>query len=578
MVRYKGRVQDLFWVLFLPVMAGFGIPGNDNDEIRLSGALELNDLASAATTDGEEGMPERGQFLFIYSYQGQTIEPEISITRNGETAASLSRLSAVSSDTLVNLQADKGDELVFDIQFDNDRATVFLHNSFASFEQGFWANQFSVNFFLLDEDGNPVEFLGTMSMVFYLFPPFNGFEFTGNPTSIAPGGHSTLNLQAIEAPNEPVIVPEATMVALQTSPTGIRLGGYSLPDFGLHRVQGITATYGLLTGTRLWYEADPDSTLLEGTSETVSLLAFSPYDVNINGGTAVEVSVDEEEDISIEFVSPIDSDVWPTLPGFSFSGRNINENNIVNGLIEVTKGDEPLSGKSIEISVEFQAESGGHHHNNAPPDSLMGEIVFEFGSTTDQEGEVLFDYVTPTFSGIFFLKAQVDVNNVTYEESFLLEVKVPDLEPLEDSPFYEKIGAPDNNVNTNDPCREPETLTSVHFDNHYGVPELLTAINNIAREYYNFDNQTKLRVNDISLKWGGIFDIFNNWRNPHWEHRIGKQADIGIMGINQDGSCNLELNSNFIIARINRHTDEKTYIHFEDEEETIIDHFHIRVR
>lgn len=33
-------------------------------------------------------------------------------------------------------------------------------------------------------------------------------------------------------------------------------------------------------------------------------------------------------------------------------------------------------------------------------------------------------------------------------------------------------------------------------------------------------------INDMSLVRGGLFDINNNWAQPHMEHRVGINADI----------------------------------------------------
>ncbi|MDZ7716205.1 MAG: hypothetical protein U5J95_08345 [Balneolaceae bacterium] len=54
---------------------------------------------------------------------------------------------------------------------------------------------------------------------------------------------------------------------------------------------------------------------------------------------------------------------------------------------------------------------------------------------------------------------------------------------LPDSPFYEKVGAPDNHNGTNDPCRAPESLTSSHFSNHWGTETLVASLQNIAATF-----------------------------------------------------------------------------------------------
>jgi len=37
-------------------------------------------------------------------------------------------------------------------------------------------------------------------------------------------------------------------------------------------------------------------------------------------------------------------------------------------------------------------------------------------------------------------------------------------------------------------------------------------------------------INDMSLPYGGLFDIQGNWRPPHDTHRTGRNADISGRG------------------------------------------------
>ncbi len=35
-----------------------------------------------------------------------------------------------------------------------------------------------------------------------------------------------------------------------------------------------------------------------------------------------------------------------------------------------------------------------------------------------------------------------------------------------------------------------------------------------------------MRINDISLPLGSLFDVNGTWLNPHVSHRVGKDVDI----------------------------------------------------
>ena len=50
------------------------------------------------------------------------------------------------------------------------------------------------------------------------------------------------------------------------------------------------------------------------------------------------------------------------------------------------------------------------------------------------------------------------------------------------------------------------------------------------------DTGILLRVNDMSLPRGGLFDVDNNWTGPHDGHRLGREADIGFNGV-RNGVC-----------------------------------------
>lgn len=320
------------------------------------------------------------------------------------------------------------------------------------------------------------------------------------------------------------------------------------------------------------YEVLPDSALpFDFDPLQVPVVAYSPFDTGINGSTFIEVTKEEEENnILMEFLRPSNIQVWPTLKGGNFSGKNSGSNNIQKSItVKVTKNGDPFPNKEVVITPRMILPSGGHDHLPAPSESLLGEITFIDDPVTDQKGIILFDYKAPRFSGTIELTARVVFEGKIYSATRPVTVKVFELDPLVQSDYFELIGAPDNNTNTNDPCRPPPTLTSRHFSNHYGTPEMNNAIRLIAKDYNLTDENVKLRINDISLIWGGLFDIGNNWLEPHSEHAIGKQADIGLSGIDENKVC-VELPKRDLVKSISRYTNEKT--HSES------DHYHIRVK
>lgn len=74
--------------------------------------------------------------------------------------------------------------------------------------------------------------------------------------------------------------------------------------------------------------------------------------------------------------------------------------------------------------------------------------------------------------------------------------------------------------------------TTEHPINHYAKSQTIDLLKQIAWQYY-FETSKPISINDISLKWGGLFDVDKDasgnlipWVPPHHEHRFGRQADV----------------------------------------------------
>lgn len=77
--------------------------------------------------------------------------------------------------------------------------------------------------------------------------------------------------------------------------------------------------------------------------------------------------------------------------------------------------------------------------------------------------------------------------------------------------------------------------TQDHMNNHYGTWYTNLGVQNIAIDFKQSMNAT-LGINDMSLGWGGIFDICGTWNTSsscdcaklggHFSHRFGSDVDI----------------------------------------------------
>jgi hypothetical protein len=272
--------------------------------------------------------------------------------------------------------------------------------------------------------------------------------------------------------------------------------------------------------------------------------------------------------------------IWPTLPEGRSGGNPNNRNRKDSISIAFRMGLLPAVSESVLVKTRFITRSGGHDHENTPPDSLMGTLrhlgssfagTGEIRLQTDSEGKFLIRYTAPLFGGrIEFLARSITDSTISAADT--LDVRVDSLIALGADSTYELVGAPDNHSGTNDPCRTTPPR-SLHYNNHHGTSATITAIDSIAANYNRFHAGVRLRINDISLEHGGLFDLKNDWvyrDSVHWEHRIGKSADIGYSGINRQNECVTRLAMGDMRALIGQFTTGAVYEHS--------DHFHIRMR
>ena len=73
-----------------------------------------------------------------------------------------------------------------------------------------------------------------------------------------------------------------------------------------------------------------------------------------------------------------------------------------------------------------------------------------------------------------------------------------------------------------------------HPSNHWGVPNFVAAAKSIATQFLADYPQSPLQYNDMSLEYGGLFDVATSpgpgydWTPPHKTHRQGTNMDVGI--------------------------------------------------
>ncbi|MCL4558946.1 MAG: hypothetical protein M1491_10075 [Deltaproteobacteria bacterium] len=160
--------------------------------------------------------------------------------------------------------------------------------------------------------------------------------------------------------------------------------------------------------------------------------------------------------------------------------------------------------KRVDSSNEY--ENGGHSHDHATVSTAIG--FFDNNTcTTDSSGSCDVTWHPPEASGLYELKVYVDGEpDVANTQRFM--VGVEGLTSLVPSSYYRLTGQ-----------------TNSHPDNHWAMEDVIGNIQKMASAFYR-DNNATLGINDMSLVYGGLFDIDADWNIPHSLHRLGRSVDI----------------------------------------------------
>jgi len=186
-----------------------------------------------------------------------------------------------------------------------------------------------------------------------------------------------------------------------------------------------------------------------------------------------------------------------------------------------------VSGQTVNLRLDPHViDSGGHEfHTGTRPRGKLDRTT----GRSDSNGETKFVFTAPLFGGSTRVIASVPGGNV--QQLLDVIIKVPGLQELPAGDNYHKIG-----TNTKHPF------------NHYGKPETLTGLQQIADEYKAIyypngfppnppgmdprdrlgpNDWYKIHYNDISVKNGGKFEVLGTWdpNNEHAEHRVGRNCD-----------------------------------------------------
>ena len=239
----------------------------------------------------------------------------------------------------------------------------------------------------------------------------------------------------------------------------------------------------------------------------------------------------------------------------------------------------------IELTSAAIDSSGGHSHSANRPTGYFGNSIrdtvkmLEFETTGDT---LRTSYLASMFGGKERVVARLKGLTPTIADTDTMVVRVPGLFLVKDSAgIYEKTGGTNSHhgprVDDKYPnARQPD-------DNHYlssqeGIDSLVSAAKRFITMKWNTSG--KMRLNDMSLKLGGMFDLDSNWTMPHESHRLGKSVDIENLDLVQIDTVdvNTGLATTLTIPKVRWITDFIDFVQngtggwrFEDEKQTLSD-------
>ena len=250
--------------------------------------------------------------------------------------------------------------------------------------------------------------------------------------------------------------------------------------------------------------------------------------ITIGGETKIKITLTGQKEI------------WPYLPpqsdGKSRGADRPGYNPYTSLKIKINNGEQPVPNKTVTITIKRIEGTGGHDHLNPLSLDKSGQLFIgnkkgnPINATTDSNGEVVVDkLLSSQVSGIYIIEAALE-SKPEIKDTTSLIVKVTGL--LDFGIILSKEWYLTGSL--------PQHLLNHFCDQEMGL-KLASAIMDFYEwniEYSKLLNKTpiKLLINDMSLIWGGAFDIPGQWGlySNHSFHRIGLSVDINRTGMSNE--------------------------------------------
>jgi hypothetical protein len=198
--------------------------------------------------------------------------------------------------------------------------------------------------------------------------------------------------------------------------------------------------------------------------------------------------------------------------------------------VRLTQGGFLIGVHLFRLSTNYVDGSGGHDHiTPRRPGGTQAQRAQNYGHFLSRQiNERLnpleeltmpfdtsrFEYTASAFGDTMRIRLH-SLENPLLKDSVSLIERVAELEPL----------AAGNNLITFTSTEQFHSLAN----SNYASVRTRDAVHSAVRQYaaqYRMPNDIFLAVIDMTLPFGGLFDINGNWQPPHTYHRVGKSVDL----------------------------------------------------
>jgi hypothetical protein len=345
--------------------------------------------------------------------------------------------------------------------------------------------------------------------------------------------------------------PEGGTTLLYASAPILYIAPASIPDTSM-KVQVIAAAWEVIWGkkdevkgrapgkdliSRKQTEGQKGAKAGENVeADTAKQVAAAPRLTTMMSSWCPISQVTVKRNVVLKILDHAPSSVWPQLLSQS-NGESRGADRLGyipkrRFKIQVSDGtNKPVKNEEVSIFTTYEQGSGGHGHKNgdkALPQDKQGLFYWKgikgnpLVAETDEQGTVTIDsLVASQVSGRYLVTAMVKAD-ASVKDTVQLTVQVPNLVEFAAGDFWGLTG------NTT-------TEGQNHPSSHWCTLKMKDSLEAVLQEFSDWcldveggGRSVIVGINDMSLEWGGVFDIRGKWNlnSEHSFHRVGLSVDI----------------------------------------------------